>query len=182
MSNKDDFRTIAKKLNSSIKNRYIYSKKAGNNLKKLLNNSNYQNILFYTPLKNEVDVRSVIKKCRIFGKKIFMPVVNGNIFFASTYNSSKILDRYGIKYRKGLSPFLHLDILIVPILGYDIANRRVGYGKGMYDKFFATLKNRQKPLVVFLQLNRYYSNHVITNSYDIMGDYIIDVKGLNRLN
>ena len=35
-----------------------------------------------------------------------------------------------------------IDVAIVPAVGVDGSLRRIGFGKGMYDRFFPTLKTR----------------------------------------
>ena len=37
------------------------------------------------------------------------------------------------------------DVVIAPLLGFDAALQRVGYGKGYYDRFLAELRNRELP-------------------------------------
>jgi 5-formyltetrahydrofolate cyclo-ligase len=75
--------------------------------------------------------------------------------------------KYSNKYRRK-----DIDIAIVPILGRDSTNRRVGFGRGMYDRFFENTKYNIKR-VVFVSRLDCISKEIITNSYDIEADYII---------
>jgi 5-formyltetrahydrofolate cyclo-ligase len=64
-----------------------------------------------------------------------------------------------------------VDIVIVPILGADKNFQRVGFGKGMYDRFYETLKNR--PTLIFVQNITCLSKDKITDEHDIRANYYI---------
>ncbi len=64
-----------------------------------------------------------------------------------------------------------IDLAIVPIVGVDVLNKRIGFGKGMYDRFFYRLKYR--PTIVFTQLVLCKSKEILSDNYDIKADYII---------
>jgi 5-formyltetrahydrofolate cyclo-ligase len=38
----------------------------------------------------------------------------------------------------------HIDLAIIPLLGFDLKGNRVGYGKGFYDRFLTAFKVVQK--------------------------------------
>tara|TARA_B100000035_G_scaffold303506_1_gene302153 strand:- start:2487 stop:2996 length:510 start_codon:yes stop_codon:yes gene_type:complete len=43
-----------------------------------------------------------------------------------------------------------IDLVITPLLAFDIKGYRVGYGKGFYDRFFASLPNDTKKVGISL--------------------------------
>lgn len=59
----------------------------------------------------------------------------------------------------------------MPVVGVDGNLQRVGFGKGMYDRFFAKLKKR--PYTIFIQSEFCYTKEFICDSYDIACDVII---------
>jgi 5-formyltetrahydrofolate cyclo-ligase len=82
--------------------------------------------------------------------------------------------RFGIKEPKDSKQYRkkNIDLAIVPIVGLDITLRRVGFGKGMYDRFFEKeIKNIDK--TVFVARKLCYSHEIITNDHDIKADIII---------
>jgi 5-formyltetrahydrofolate cyclo-ligase len=62
-------------------------------------------------------------------------------------------------------------MIIVPVIGVDRYYKRVGFGKGMYDRFYEKLK--KKPVVLFVQRKRCYTKEVVSSSYDISADFYI---------
>lgn len=59
----------------------------------------------------------------------------------------------------------------MPVVGVDGNLQRVGFGKGMYDRFFAKLKKR--PYTIFIQSEFCYTKEFICDEYDITCDLII---------
>jgi len=68
-----------------------------------------------------------------------------------------------------------IDLAIVPIIGTDKTLRRVGFGKGFYDRFFEkNHKNINK--IVFVGREYCVSSEVITDDWDVKGDFYITPK------
>ena len=81
---------------------------------------------------------------------------------------------FGIKEPKDSRQYRKksIDLAIVPIVGLDVTLRRVGFGKGMYDRFFEKeIKNIDK--TVFVARELCYSQEVITDDHDVKADIII---------
>jgi 5-formyltetrahydrofolate cyclo-ligase len=64
-----------------------------------------------------------------------------------------------------------IDIAIVPVIGVDVNLQRVGFGKGMYDRFFAKL--RKRPYIIFIQPKVCYTKYKVCDSYDIECDLLL---------
>ncbi len=64
-----------------------------------------------------------------------------------------------------------IDVAIVPIVGVDAIGKRIGFGKGMYDRFFDRID--YQPKLIFTQLTLCKSDKILSDKYDIQADYII---------
>jgi len=132
-----------------------------------------KNILLYIPLSAEVDVKPLIKLLRKRkDTKVYVPYMKGDSFIPVEFRYPLRVKRFGIKeppYSKCLKK--DLDLVVVPIVGIDLTFRRVGFGAGMYDRFYERLGYR--PITVFTQLKLCISKEIITSSHDIKPDYII---------
>jgi len=177
--NKANFRKLAlKKLRFSSsfakikKNKNICSK-----IKKVINFHKPKKVLLYIPLDSEVDVMPIITDLRKQRNvEVYVPFMKGKSFVPVKFRLPLNKKKFGIK-EPNFSPFrnneIHLDMIIVPIVGIDITYRRIGFGAGMYDRFYDTLK--KKPITVFTQLTLCKSKEIITSDHDIQADYIITI-------
>ena len=103
-----------------------------------------------------------------------MPFMEGKSFSLVKYRYPLEKKRFGIKEPKNSKQYRikRLDIAIVPIVGMDVTQRRVGFGKGMYDRFFEKeIKNINK--IVFVARDLCYCKENITDHYDIRADSIV---------
>jgi 5-formyltetrahydrofolate cyclo-ligase len=138
-------------------------------------------ILFYIPLSIEVDVEPLIKKLRKRKNiEIYVPFMKGKSFVPVKYRLPLKKKRFGIRepnYSIFRNNSIKFDIIVVPIIGIDETYRRVGFGAGMYDRFFENLKKNQSsyplPTIIFTQLKLCKSTNIITSMHDIRADYII---------
>lgn len=153
-----------------------------------------KNLLLYAPLYLEVDIFPLIfalKKQKNI--KIFLPFVLRN--GAEANQNFKIVpfrlplakNKFNIFESKN-SNFVYfdkIDIAIVPILGVDCAFRRIGFGKGMFDRFFGRFlcnswqksNIKKMPRIIFVSRILHFSNAKISENYDIKGDYLVATRG-----
>lgn len=128
-------------------------------------------ILFYYPLPFEANILKVIKKMR-GDFEIYVPFMEGESFKMVPFRLPLKKKKFGIfeagdTYRK----INKIDIAIIPAVGVDGNLQRVGFGKGMYDRFFAKLK--KKPYVIFTQPELCYTKEFVCDSYDVACDVLI---------
>jgi 5-formyltetrahydrofolate cyclo-ligase len=172
---KEEFRKMC--LNMTKHNRYYYSKKIGWSLYEVC--KGYKNILFFIPMKNEVDIHWVLKRLRREKKNIFVPFMEDLSFKMVKYQLPLIKKKFSIlepvNKQKAL---VKIDLAVVPVVGVDSTFRRIGFGKGMYDRFFAKLNYKTK--VVFVQLKPCYSKVVLTENHDIKADLFISFNIIKR--
>ncbi|MDA3908319.1 MAG: 5-formyltetrahydrofolate cyclo-ligase, partial [Sulfurimonas sp.] len=71
-----------------------------------------------------------------------------------------------------------IDIAIVPTIGVDGKLQRIGFGKGMYDRFFAKLK--KKPYTIFIQPEICFTKEFICDDYDIACDLLLTPRSTKR--
>lgn len=173
-NHKSDFRkSCIKRLEfTSLFSKYYKNKIVVKKLEDFIDQSDSKNILLYIPLGIEVDVRPLIKNLRKAKKNIYVPFMQGDSFKIVKYRLPLFKKRFGI-YEPNNSFFKarKIDLAVIPIVGIDAVGKRIGFGRGMYDRFFARLKYR--PIMVFTQLILCKSEKILSESYDIHADYII---------
>ncbi len=157
-----------RKINSYKKDKTVILK-----LFKFIKKNKYRNILLYIPLKTEVNTTSLIKLLRENRYNLFVPFMEDKSFKLVKYRLPLYKKKFGIKEPKNSNIRVkNIDLAIVPILGVDKNYKRVGFGKGMYDRFYEKFgKNIKKTL--FITRDLYYIKEIITDSYDIEANYIM---------
>ncbi len=158
------------------RNRYIFadSKKIEAKIDELIRIYNPGSVLFYLSMPHEADLNPYLKKVRK-KRKVYVPFMVGDSFKMVGYRLPLKRGRFGIfEAKKSPRAIKHVDMIIVPILGVDRTFRRIGFGKGMYDRFYEGLK--KKPVTIFVQNRFCYTSSMITDDYDVSPDYIITPK------
>ncbi len=167
--------TCLKKLRYSTKHNKIYKDYLVN--KKLmdeLKNTKGKNILFYYPMANEVNILKVLKKLRQTNN-ILLPFMVGKSFKVVPYRLPIYASRFGIfEAKNSIKKIQNIDIAIVPVVGIDSNLQRVGFGKGMYDRFFSRLK--KKPYTIFIQPELCFSKEKVCDDYDVNCDLMLTSK------
>ena len=175
LNHKSDFRkSCLKKLKfSNDLSKYYKNKIILLKLEKVIKESKAKDVLLYVPMKDlEVDVSQLIKKLRKKNINIYVPYMEGDSFKAIKYRLPLIKKKFGI-YEPNNS-FVRpakLDLAVVPIVGVDSLYKRIGFGKGMYDRFFYRLN--YSPTIVFTQLSLCKSDEILSNQYDIQANLLI---------
>lgn len=99
---------------------------------------NARKICVYLSIHNEVETGDIIDALLTDGKELYAPVVVGDIMIARRFDRISDLKSgaFGIPEPQGetVQP-KDLDLIVVPMLGYNLSLDRIGYGKGYYDRF-----------------------------------------------
>ncbi|MCD6172746.1 MAG: 5-formyltetrahydrofolate cyclo-ligase [Sulfurimonas sp.] len=164
-----------KKLKQQPKHNQLYKNLMLNQklLKELKKRKNCS-ILFYYPLGFEADIRKTLLKMRQISN-VYVPFMQQQSFKMVPFRLPLKKKKFGI-FEAGntIRNINKIDIAIVPAIGVDTNLQRVGFGKGMYDRFFAKLK--KKPYTIFIQPEICYTKEKVCDSYDISCDMLLTPK------
>ncbi|MEY4505111.1 MAG: 5-formyltetrahydrofolate cycloligase [Pseudomonadota bacterium] len=185
---KEIFRIKCKALlKDAAKRRYALDKKWLKNITAIL--KSYKNILMFLSMPIEPNTKPLINWARKKNKNIFVPLTLNRSFKMVPYRLPLKNGQFNIKTcGNSLKLNSKIDLAVVPILGIDGTFRRIGFGKGFYDRFFGSLK--QKPKIVFTQRILTLSKQLVTKDYDTKADCIVtsqgffykgQVKGVDRI-
>jgi 5-formyltetrahydrofolate cyclo-ligase len=102
-------------------------------------------VAVYFAANDEADPAPVVRLARRLGKTCCLPILHpfrhGKLMFAVWQPRARLQpNRFGIPepapHRRMVSP-RRLDMVIVPLLGFDACGTRLGMGGGFYDRTFA---------------------------------------------
>ncbi len=106
-------------------------------------------LALYAPIHNEVDTAAVFAAARSSAKTVLYPTVSGTgIEFRPVIDLEELRKgAFGIpeppESRELYNP-LDIDLIVIPGVAFDLAGKRVGYGKGYYDKTLHFVEGRKK--------------------------------------
>ena len=156
------------------RSRYVRSQLVSNKILELLKDVKGKKILFYVPLAMEVDILKVLNQLRK-NNEIFIPFMVAQSFKMVPFRLPLVKKKFGIlEAGNTLRNIKNIDIAIVPVVGVDGNLQRVGFGKGMYDRFFEKLQKR--PYIIFTQLEFCHTKKLICDDFDIACDLLITPK------
>ncbi len=153
---------------------YAEDKRIVKRLKEWILRRDPKSVMIYLPLPIEVDVRSLIRWLRRRGVAVYVPFMEGKSFRLVKYRLPLRKKRFGIYEPKFSNERIKkkIDLAIVPIVGTDPTGKRVGFGKGMYDRFIAREKKNIKE-IIFIQRALCWSPEVVTDSHDMEAQILI---------
>jgi 5-formyltetrahydrofolate cyclo-ligase len=101
----------------------------------------------FMPLKSEISPLPLMRKVAAAGAQLALPVVAGRgkplIMRAYAFGDELAAGQWGIRQPKPEALEVAPDILIVPLLAFDRAGHRLGYGAGYYDMTISSLRSRK---------------------------------------
>jgi len=155
-----------------------------NNLMKLNQFMQSQNVFCYLSFRSEVPTKGIIAHCQQQGKNVYIPVCVNETkeMTISLYDHEVNLaaSNYGVqeptKETIKIADRDILDTAIVPGAVFDSRGYRIGYGAGYYDKFFAHTK--KKIYKIALAFSFQIIDEVPTDDFDIPVDCIITEQGI----
>jgi len=153
---------------------FALDKKISQKIYQEIQQAGAKSVMLYIPLGIEVNIMPLIKKLREQKIRLFVPFMEGESFRLVKYRLPLKKKKFGILEPKDSRQFRikQIDIAIVPIVGLDTLQKRIGFGKGMYDRFFEQEKKNIKK-TIFTSRIRCTSTKVLTDKYDIKADEII---------
>ncbi len=111
-----------------------------------------RHIAFYLANDGEIDPAILLEHAQRLGKQCYLPVITGwpadRMHFQRLVPGQRwITNRFGIReplIDAGLQarPW-RLDLVLMPLVGFDAAGNRLGMGGGFYDRTFAYRRRRQ---------------------------------------
>jgi 5-formyltetrahydrofolate cyclo-ligase len=146
------------------------------------------NVAGYWAVAGELPLAAIVGGLRARGQTYFLPIVDDQkrLQFAPWWPGMAIAaNRFGIPEPSDTN-HAHLapdamDVVLVPLLGFDRHGHRLGFGGGYYDRSFAFLRDVErpsKPLLVGIGYAAQEVEHIEPRDWDVMLDYVATEREL----
>jgi 5-formyltetrahydrofolate cyclo-ligase len=108
----------------------------------------------FMPMKSEINPLPLMKKLAAAGVRLALPVIagRGNPLLMRAWSVGEPLNAgvWGIREPTSQAAEVAPDILLVPLLAFDRAGHRLGYGGGYYDLTIGQLRERKAVVAIGL--------------------------------
>ncbi|MGO9697769.1 MAG: 5-formyltetrahydrofolate cyclo-ligase [Xanthobacteraceae bacterium] len=108
----------------------------------------------FMPLKSEINPLPLMRKLAGQGARLALPVVAGRgkplIMREWVFGEPLIAGVWGIREPQPGAAEVDPDMLLVPLLAFERAGHRIGYGAGYYDLTLGQLRTRKPVIAVGL--------------------------------
>ena len=136
----------------------------------------------YWPMRDEFDVRPLLRALHLRGHPCALPVVTGRgqvLAFRAWSPGDPLIDAaFGTRTPRDDAPSLTPELLLVPMLAYDDRGYRLGYGGGFYDRTLAALA---APIAVGCAYEAQAVDALPVDDHDRRLDWIVTEKRLMEI-
>lgn len=136
----------------------------------------------YWPIRDELDIRTLIGKLMDAGQPVCLPVVLGEeepLELRLWQEGVPLYEAgFGTLAPEDNAPRVEPDVILMPLLGFDRHGTRLGYGGGYYDRTLAHLPKR--PRVVGIAFARQELEHIPRRAHDVPLDAIVTELGVRQ--
>ncbi len=136
---------------------------------------------FY-PYGSEIDTRQLLGKLAGEGWTTALPIVVAKaqplIFRRWLAGEPLELGAMKISVPLASAPLIEPDVLLVPLLAFDKAGYRLGYGGGFYDATLAALRAKKTIIAIGVAYAGQEVEHVPREAYDMKLDYVMTELGI----
>jgi 5-formyltetrahydrofolate cyclo-ligase len=131
----------------------------------------------YWPIGTELDVRHTLSHLDLIGFGCALPVVvaKGEPLTFRTWTPQVLMERSGLGILAPAStvPEVDPDVLLVPLLSFDRAGYRLGYGAGFYDRTLERLRRSKRVTAVGIGFAAQEVDSVPRDQYDQPLDWLV---------
>ena len=136
-----------------------------------------RSVLLFSPLPDEVDVGPILEEALAGGKELALPCFDSGL---GVYRASRVLHlgedlqpgKFGIREPKNGCPEMplnQLDFILAPGVAFAWDGRRLGRGKGYYDRLLSSVCG----LKCGIAFDEQIVDEIPTGPHDIRFDYIL---------
>jgi 5-formyltetrahydrofolate cyclo-ligase len=138
----------------------------------------------YFAIRDEIDPRPLMETFHCEQARLALPCVTGPdqplVFRSFTPGDDLVRGAFGVSEPEPGAPEVKPALVLVPLLAFDDAGRRLGYGAGFYDRTIEALRALGPVTTVGLAYEAQRLKRVPTAGHDAPLDWIVTEAGAYR--
>lgn len=141
----------------------------------------------YDAMASEAPTRQAMAALWARGTSVYLPQVRGKVMRFVRVRPDDALQTHALGMRQPsgtwLVRLLELDVLLMPLAGFDLTGQRLGLGGGFYDRAVATRRHRRawrRPWLIGLAFETQRLDAVPAMRHDVPLDAVITENGITQ--
>ena len=133
----------------------------------------------YLPIGSEIDPRPLMEKLAKAGAKLALPRIDaGEMSFRLWQPGDALEDRpFGLSEPSEDAVRVQPTLMLVPLLGFDGAGTRIGYGKGHYDRAISDIRKDGRVFTCGLGFHAQMMDNLPVENHDEPLDWAVTERG-----
>lgn len=135
----------------------------------------------FLPIGEELDPTPLMQRLAGMGYGLCLPVMEakGKPLFFRAWSPGDPLEEvtWGIREPRASAPQVEPDVLLSPLLAFDRAGYRLGYGGGFYDRTLSRLRSLKPVIAIGLGFDEQMVDAVPHADYDERLDWVLTPSG-----
>lgn len=125
-------------------------------------------------IKDEIDAAPLLQRLKSLGARIVLPRVesDGEMTFRDASEATLEKGPFGLTQPSDRAEILRPNLVLAPLLAFDLRGRRLGYGKGHYDRAIAKLRATGRVFYLGLAYAQQQVDAVPVERHDLLLDWV----------
>jgi len=146
----------------------------------------FQRIAGYLANDGEPSIDAFIQTCSDIKQPFYLPVLTSQELIFSPYQWGDVLNKNTFNIPEPINQLSlsakQLDLILLPLVGYDNNGNRLGMGGGYYDRTLSFLLDKppkEQPLLIGIAYSLQCVDNITRQAWDVPLDAVITEKGLS---
>jgi 5-formyltetrahydrofolate cyclo-ligase len=139
----------------------------------------------YFAIRDEIDPRPLLETFHCEQARLCLPCVTGPgqplVFRSWSPGDELVKGAFGVSEPRPSAPEVRPSLVLLPLLAFDRAGRRLGYGAGFYDRTIEALRGLGPVTTVGLAYEAQRLKRVPTAGHDVVLDWIVTEQRAYRI-
>jgi 5-formyltetrahydrofolate cyclo-ligase len=128
----------------------------------------------YVAIHDELDPAPLLERLASHGARIVLPRIESDSSMTFRGASGAALERgpFGLSQPSATAEIVRPNLVLTPLLAFDARGRRLGYGKGHYDRAISLLRSTGRVFYLGLAYAQQQADAIPIDRHDLLLDWV----------